>query len=997
MCVAIIISSSYRSKKLFKLTIFTLVKPATILLLAVIIFISLPSFGQQYNYQQYNLKDGLAGLTVYSIAQDHDGFLWIGTETGLSRFDGKNFKNYTVSDGLPDNEIIKVFVDSKNRIWILPFTYTVCYFENGKLHTKDNDTLLQKIKMNSVAYYICENKNGEIAILTETRVILISDSTVSIIRKTITQNDEGPITALGINNTGDFCVMAPRHKHIKSFDIYNIQQKKLIYDRQANYDFMLTRNSLIMERNRIILPFNNKLAISNPNNEDSIYYPISKALIGVNSISDTTFSINALDTVYLCKSNEVKILTKFSPGSIINCMYVDREGDYWFGTIGNGIYKLGSLHFFSTIFKINNKLPIYSVYKIKDYLYAGSKSGLLWKQKLSSREIEHIDILSSSSDKTISSIFLAPNGKLVLGTGDGVYIFKVKVDFLGAITANIKAIDIFNDTILAAANQHIFVFSGPTFKKMDTIRINRSTCAKKLNNLIYAGTPQGLYTINGKTISYLGDSNLLFKSRISGLEQAHNGNIWVATYGHGLFAIDKNNKVITSITEKDGLTSNMCRCIQISNNFLWVGTDKGICSIDLSKPGNIKTYSSKDGLDCDIINCLFVDADTVYAGTPYGVTTFSVNDIVSNSFCGIKINSFTSEKTSFINPAESIILSPGDNSFTVDYSGISLKSNGDIIFYYRMTGLQEDWQTTKENILQYASLSPGTYQFEIYAVNAFGKKSAVVVLPLVIEKMFYQETWFIFLCSFFIAGLAAYFVSLYIKRIQKKNDEKTAILQKINELEQRALKSQMNPHFVFNCLNSIQQFIFEKDPKESNKFITDFASIIRQTLDLTDKKFISITEERKYLTTYLNIEQARFQNKFSHQITVDENVSVDENIIPPLLLQPFLENSIRHGMRNLSGRKGALTINFKKEGNYLVCTIDDNGIGRFAAAKLKDGFSAEYQSKGSNLVAQRIENLNRELNTKIEMQIFDKIINGNAEGTTVILKLPFEITALTDD
>lgn len=974
-------------------------KPATILLLAVIIFITVPSFGQQYNYQQYNLKDGLAGLTVYSIVQDHDGFLWIGTETGLSRFDGKNFKNYTVSDGLPDNEIIKVFVDSKNRIWILPFTNTICYFENGKLHTRDNDSLLRKADMNSVAYSICENKRGEVAILTETSVLVFYTDKIDIIQRVDNKGIASPIAALGINKTENFCFLAFQFDKIDSYDLYYIDKQKATLYRHLNYSYFFNKASVIIDRYKIIYPFNNKLIItSDTGKNDSIYYSIDKTLLNTNKISDTSFFLNTLDTVYICKSNEKKIITKFTIGCIINCCFVDKEGCYWFGTIGNGIFKLSSLSFSNiTLKRNNNRMPVYSILKANGYLYAGTNSSLLWRQQLTSGKIESSQITSSSSEKNVSSIVITTDNKLILGTGNGLWIYKNKTILAGAANSNIKSIDVFSDSILTATNKNIFLFSGIPVKKIDTIRFDRTTCAKKLNNLIYAGTPQGLYTINGKTISYLGDSNLLYKSRISGLEQAHDGNIWVATYGHGLFAIDKNNKVITSITEKDGLTSNMCRCIQISNNFLWVGTDKGICSIDLSRPGNIKTYSSKDGLDCDIINCLFVDADTVYAGTPYGVTTFSVNDIGSNSFCGIKINSFTSEKTSFINPAESITLSPGDNSFTVDYSGISLKSNGDIIFYYRMTGLQEDWQTTKENILQYASLSPGTYQFEIYAVNAFGKKSAVVVLPLVIEKMFYQETWFIFLCSFFIAGLAAYFVSLYIKRIQKKNDEKTAILQKINELEQRALKSQMNPHFVFNCLNSIQQFIFEKDPKESNKFITDFASIIRQTLDLSDKKFISITEERKYLTTYLNIEQARFQNKFSYQVTVDENVSVDENIIPPLLLQPFLENSIRHGMRNLSGRKGALTINFKKEGNYLVCTIDDNGIGRFAAAKLKDGFSAEYQSKGSNLVAQRIENLNRELNTKIEMQIFDKIINGNAEGTTVILKLPFEITALTDD
>ena len=974
-------------------TIFTLVKSAAILLSIIILLSPVIVRGQQYNYQQYSLKDGLAGLTVYSIAQDHDGFLWIGTETGLSRFDGKNFKNYTVSDGLPDNEIIKVFVDSKNRIWLLPFTNTVCYFEDGVLHTRDNDSLLKKLNMNSVAYSICEDKRGEVAVLTETSVFIFENQSVKEIWEVYKRDkDKAPIANVGLNQNGDFIFAIPEFKNIKSYDLCYIHDNKFFPYRHMDLDFFQPRNSIILDKNRIVCPFNNKLTIHNYQMNYVVSYAFNETLLNTSSISDTTFTINTLDTVYLCKSNTERVLASIPISSVVNCVFQDKEGNYWFGSIGNGLLKINSLNFLNLSLRNNkNHLPVYSVLKDKEFLYAGTNSGLLWRKNFFSGKIEKIEILPFSSEKNISSLFKDDNG-LLLGTGDGVWSFTKTLKNIGGSNSNVKTVSKFHDTILAATHNNIYLFSGVLYNKIDTIIVNRTTCAKKLNNLIYAGTPQGLYTIKGKTISYLGDIDPLLKSRISNLQQAPDGNIWLATYGRGLIALNKNNEVISVLTEKDGLSSNMCRCIEINNNALWVGTDKGINRIDLSKPSDIRTFSSKDGLDCDIINCLFVDADTVYAGTPYGVTSFSVNDIESNSFCGIKINSFVSEKTSFVNPAERIVLPAGDNSFTIDYSGISMKSNGDITFYYRMSGQQDNWQTTKENILQYASLNPGSYRFEIYAVNAFGKKSKVVVLPLTIEKMFYQQTWFIFLCSFLVAGLCAWAVNMYIKRIQKKNDDRTAILQKINELEQRALKSQMNPHFVFNCLNSIQQFIFEKDPKESNKFITDFASIIRQTMDLSDKKFISIGEEKKYLTTYLNIEKVRFQNKFSYQIEVEKNISTDENIIPPLLLQPFLENSIRHGMRNLSGRAGELKVSFTKENNYLVCTIDDNGIGREAASKLKDSFSAEYQSKGLSLVTQRIETLNRDLMAKVKLEIIDKIDSHHASGTRVILKLPFEIT-----
>ncbi len=159
--------------------------------------------GQDYNYQQYDLKDGLSGLTVYSIVQDKDGFLWFGTETGLSRFDGTNFKNFTTANGLPDNEVLKLFVDSKNRIWILPFAHSICYYFNGNIYTQQNDSLLSKVKLPSEPVDINEDKDGNIAIIENGAIHLIEEncavSSITTIRglSFLTMN-------IGINENGNF-------------------------------------------------------------------------------------------------------------------------------------------------------------------------------------------------------------------------------------------------------------------------------------------------------------------------------------------------------------------------------------------------------------------------------------------------------------------------------------------------------------------------------------------------------------------------------------------------------------------------------------------------------------------------------------------------------------------------------------------------------------------------------------------------------------------------
>ena len=144
------------------------------LLACILIFISISIKCQEYNYAHYDVKDGLAGSTVYTEVQDHDGFMWFGTETGLSRFDGTHFKNFYTSDGLPDNEIIKLFVDSKNRIWIVPFKNSICYYWEGKIHNQENDSSLKKLKVTNELISVIEDNQGNILVAEVHHLYIIS-------------------------------------------------------------------------------------------------------------------------------------------------------------------------------------------------------------------------------------------------------------------------------------------------------------------------------------------------------------------------------------------------------------------------------------------------------------------------------------------------------------------------------------------------------------------------------------------------------------------------------------------------------------------------------------------------------------------------------------------------------------------------------------------------------------------------------------------------------
>ena len=238
--------------------------------------------------------------------------------------------------------------------------------------------------------------------------------------------------------------------------------------------------------------------------------------------------------------------------------------------------------------------------------------------------------------------------------------------------------------------------------------------------------------------------------------------------------------------------------------------------------------------------------------------------------------------------------------------------------------------------------------------------------------------------------MALFLISLFVLETRNRQKRKAAVEKvitekKLTELEMQALKAQINPHFVFNCLNSIKGFIFEKDFKQADKYLDKFSDLMRSTIDNSDASIISLQSEMNYLDNYLQLEKLRFEEKFDYRIEVDKDINKEKIFVPAMLLQPYVENAIRHGMRFLENKKGHINISASTENNYLICKIDDNGIGREKAAALKSKMHIEYQSRGMNISRRRAELY------KIEQEVVDKKdADGNSTGTTIIVKIPLD-------
>jgi ligand-binding sensor domain-containing protein len=964
--------------------------------ISLLFFLSLyisSAFCQEYNYSHYDVKDGLAGSTVYSIAQDKDGFIWYGTETGLSRFDGTHFKNFYTSDGLPDNEIIQLFVDSKNRVWIIPFKNSICYYWKGKIYNQENDSLLRKLNITAELISVIEDSAGNLLIVQKHGIYLIDTARkISAIDKI--NGAHFTIIKAGLSKSGKFQI-ALIVNGVGPFGLTELTANTLSLVRNLNPFRANSFFSIELSPNFEILRDGDWLHLKNTDRDSEIVMPLPENLISLSRINKSFITINTIDGTRLFDIDKMKVTDTFLRHQTINFVAKDSEDNLWFSVPGKGVYRLSSGRFFNFLSAPQNK-PVFCIQKIDSILYAGLDSYYLLLLNINEKGIALHKISNTASRGRITALVKTDKNNIIAGTDNG--LFRLKYDGTGIIKfrfdcAAVKSItSLSDDKIIVSTSNGVFDTRTINFEYNDTIWRDRSTCSFSANGkLFYIGTLNGMYIVdNNKKITYAGDSNPIFKNRINAIGQSNDGLIWIATNGAGLVAC-KNNKIEFIIDENKGLTSNICRSVFISSQCVWVGTDKGLNKITYrGDSSQIITYTNADGLSSEIINAIYNEGNDVYVGTPEGLTYFNETQITKKSICNLRITSINTSENKFFSDTSGFLLPHPDNNINFQFVGISYKSGGKINYQYRLIGLDTLWRTTRETSLAYQSLPSGKYELQLIAINKFGVQSNTAHISFTIAKTLWEKTWFRVLLIITFVILLWLLISYRIGLIERREQNKSQTISKIAELEQMALKSQMNPHFIFNCLNSIQHYVMDKDILGANEFISKFSRLIRITLDNSSKAEISIADEIEYITLYMELEQKRFEDKFTFQI-ISDGIAKHNYFIPPMILQPYIENAIRHGVRYRDDDKGKIIVTFENDNGYLVCSVADNGIGRKLSYQYKSKNPIGNQSKGMELTAKRIEMFNQSHISKTSIKINDLEDDLNKPlGTEVIIYFPLE-------
>lgn len=963
--------------------------------LAVLCALVFPCFslGQEYSYTHYGISEGLAGATVYCITQDKDGFIWTGTETGLSRFDGTQFKNFTTNDGLPDLEILLLFGDSKGRVWMAPLRTAVCYYYQGKIYNQQNDPLLARIHLQGIINGFAEDAAGNI-LLSEKGALHLVNADGSVFEY---DSLDGALIencqAVSANPAGGFLVVA--NGGIAEFSAKGVSHwlpgpGKYDYEHVPYIPYIAVNPSGAVWR-----VWEGGYQVKLFQKQDPINHVFPQkhfGLINVALFDDSLVYTNELSGSY--EYNLHSGQTKhFLPGITVSRTFRDASGDLWFTTLGEGIFKLNSSEFriISLAAAPGEKPVVTAITRFGKQLWVGTSHSSIYHYALPDLEAGAHEAVPAPLARRILFMDMAGNGLVLVGGDAGLYACENTGCQQRLLHLGVRsAMRINPRQLLIASYGGGLLLDLASLRITDTLMVERATTVFARQDTIYIGGLNGLYRwVAGGPRQFLGEKIPFLRKRIAAITQSADGILWVASTDDDGIMGYRNDRQVASITRKQGLTSNICRTLLLHGNELWVGTDKGLNRVDLSKPGYAVTqYTARDGLASDMINTVFVDSSRVYVGTPAGLCYFNENKTTVGDGCRLYLTALTNLERDRIADTGNLVIPYADKRIRFEFAGISYRSGADIRYRYRMLGIDDKWRETQDNFLEYPDLPSGNYEWQLFAVNKFGISSRVLRLPITVTTQFWKRTWFLVSAWALSFALVWVVVLLWLRRIRRRQREKDLLARRMGDLEITALKSQMNPHFIFNCLTSIQKFVLNGEIAASNKYITGLAKLIRVTLINSSRSLVTVGEEVDYLSAYLALEKMRFKDGIDFSISVDPAIDRGSVLIPPMLIQPYVENALVHGL----GAKdmGLLRVSIGKAGDGLMVIIEDNGVGRQEAAARKKSIRVEGDaSKGMGLTGDRIAILNKLYDGGASQEIVDLVdADGGPAGTRVVLRLP---------
>ncbi|EAZ96377.1 possible sensor protein [Flavobacteria bacterium BAL38] len=918
----------------------------------------------------------LAGVNIYSVIQDVDQSIVLSTNNGLYRYNSLTFEALD-SQLIGDQSLFGLEKNSKGIIYCYNLSGQIFYIKRNKLYPFFT---VPKELISSVL---------QIKIDTDDHVLIYC-------KKLLRVSPEGKFKVLYTSTNNEPSSLA-KSKSGKIY-FYDSQNVFAVDGEKVTFQYKIA-----YENNHLLKPYTT--------NSGSINFHVNTLARSYNVVGN--------------KINEVIYKTPTDKTALYNFFASESKPIVWFASTKNGIYS----------FALNGKPLFNNQLLFKDYFissYLEDSEGNFWLTTFGKGIIfiPNLNVIEYTNNNLLDKddlLRITKKGDELFFGGVKGNIYNLKQNKIQLVQSNFKKIeflrymphaDVFFVNGLVYDNGLKSMLFDHSFNKYDAFQNDK-------NAKIRFVTRDGLYSTSKSNWEYENEnynlrsyavledvqSKTIWLGSSTGLEVLKNGKfikithqnqpifctsiikvknqIWVAS-SFGVLVYEKD-KLIKIINKKSGLLANKAIKLIVCDDVVYISSNEGLQQYNL-KTKQFKNFTKVEGLLSSAVFDFEVVDNSVFIITSKGLQKISFNDINSEAshlpkikIAEILINGFESVNSR-------TFFKPNENTIEFTLFAISHKYRDQLKFQYQLEGYDAKWYTSdfSSNKIRYSKLTDGKYTLKLRSVYNDFASDQISTYQFTIESVFWKTKEFIIIAVLLLLGLSYLFYHLRIRFVvAKKNEEieKEKYKQELNKSKLVALKSQMNPHFIFNALNSIQEFIVLNKKELASNYLADFADLMRSYLQHSQEDTVSLSDEIETLDLYLKLEKIRFEEDFVFYIQCDTSIDKEQTYIPSFLLQPFVENAIKHGLLH-QNRAKKLSVSFEKLSTYSIkCEIQDNGIGRTASAKLNE--KRKYQSFATKASQNRLELLNQSAEDKIELQIFDLYDEQQQSlGTKVIVTIP---------
>jgi ligand-binding sensor domain-containing protein len=941
----------------------------------------------------YAGEQGLPSNIVTEVLQDRNGYLWLASGNGLCRYDGYGFTNLHAGAGLSDANVLFLEEDRNGRIWFLTLDRNVYYVQGDSIRPFPGNARIGDITKNKGtphgfhvspqgdSLFLAVGQSGVLCMdaAGNARLEAPGKSSSKIVYEKngqwlVTQTSGGKAEGQLANKVGRFDFHRPGKAFTIEFPPPDKGEPQSMAGMSWGEDAGLVASGtkLFFVKNQSwqwFAEMSDRILHIGKEEAGAIFIGLQngnglRRYAGLDALREGRFTLLA-------------------PGRSVRWWYADRQGGCWVATQEQGVlyYPNSAVNTYTEFPGMEQNRPYALAVQDGQHVFLGFGQGKVLCLNPASGETSPLPVVPLSN--TILDLAYDPaTGRLWAATNYAQYWHNGQ--WSAPLFPNDRGIPA-SRIGFAADGARLLFGSQKGLVALDAQSLDWSAsdntsvfiAATDAKGAVWAGTPAGLFRWDGETFVPPGFRHPAFQNAVEQLLFLPD-SAFIFSAGRDIFRW-KNEEVRCLSCEAGISVPPLSDLLADRRGFLWLAAGKQLIRLDPT-PGKLcraRIFSAMHGLPPGNIKALDFHSDTIWVLTDAGPAALPLG-LPEAAPASVVLEALWVNNTA--QPAQpGRHFAFGENNLSFQFATLNFRSADQTRYRYRLH-TADDWQETTERLLHFFSIGEGRYRLEVQAQNEDGVWGESLAFPFVVKPPFYRAWWFLGGLGLLLAAVGFGAFRYRLREVQKE----AGMREQIAALERSALQAQMNPHFIFNSLNSIQNFIMQNEKQQAAQYLATFARLVRDSLNASAAGKVTLEDEVRMLENYLALEKMRFKNRFDFAVEVADDTDAFDILLPPLLIQPFVENAVLHGMKNAAGQ-GFIRVFFEEKEDVLAVTVEDNGPGLSAGKEAAE--ARAHKSLGMGITQKRLALLGGK--AQAESLHIEELKNekGEVQGTRVRVEI----------